>query len=340
MAHFKWFFLFLMTRINWILWIILLHLIFLGIAYIDYDISVGSIYYILILNLGLTTLFLIFTYIKEIKFYMHLHDNIEPEELKHKGLADTPFQDKMVDYLYNQITNQKGIVTKQRMKIQSTEASLTDFVHDIKTPVTAMKLMIEKETDLEKKRALLFEWTRINDMLDKHLYLTRLESQNNDMYFEYVALKRLIIEEIQLTRHISQSKGIAYELDLNDEHFVYTDTKWCRMMIRQIFSNAIKYSENGIIYVKSTLSHGVIQLSIKDEGRGISKKDLPRIFDKGFTSTNHRNETTSSGIGLYLVNTVKKNLGIDVEVQSTENIGTEVIFNFPNQNEIVKRSMQ
>ena len=51
----------------------------------------------------------------------------------------------MVEYLYNQITSQKLIVTKQRMKIQSTEASLTDFVHDIKTPVTAMKLMIEKK---------------------------------------------------------------------------------------------------------------------------------------------------------------------------------------------------
>ena len=68
MEHLKWFFLFLRTRISWILWIMLLHLIFLGIAYIDYDISVGSIYYIIILNLGLTSLFLVFTYVKEIKF--------------------------------------------------------------------------------------------------------------------------------------------------------------------------------------------------------------------------------------------------------------------------------
>ncbi|GEQ04381.1 sensor histidine kinase GraS [Staphylococcus gallinarum] len=315
----------------------LLHLIFLGIAYIDYDISVGSIYYIIILNLGLTSLFLVFTYVKEIKFFIHLNDNIEPEELKHKGLADTPFQQKMVEYLYNQITSQKLIVTKQRMKIQSTEASLTDFVHDIKTPVTAMKLMIEKEADMDKKRALLFEWTRINDMLDKQLYLTRIESQNNDMYFEYVPLKRLIIEEIQLTRYLSQAKGIGYELDLDESHHVYTDSKWCRMMIRQIFSNAIKYSENGTIYVKSSLINEQVQVQIKDEGRGISKKDLPRIFDKGFTSTNYRNETTSSGIGLYLVNTVKQNLGIQVEVVSDEGHGTEVTFIFPTQNELVKR---
>ena len=119
---------------------------------------------------------------------------------------------------------------------------------------------------------MLFEWTRINDMLDKQLYLTRIESQNNDMYFEYVPLKRLIIEEIQLTRYLSQAKGIGYELDLDESHHVYTDSKWCRMMIRQIFSNAIKYSENGTIYVKSSPINGQIQVQIKDEGRGISKK--------------------------------------------------------------------
>ena len=184
---------------------------------------------------------------------------------------------------------------------------------------------------------MLFEWTRINDMLDKQLYLTRIESQNNDMYFEYVPLKRLIIEEIQLTRYLSQAKGIGYELDLDESHHVYTDSKWCRMMIRQIFSNAIKYSENGTIYVKSSLINEQVQVQIKDEGRGISKKDLPRIFDKGFTSTNYRNETTSSGIGLYLVNTVKENLGIQVEVVSDEGHGTEVTFIFPTQNELVKR---
>ena len=109
-------------------------------------------------------------------------------------------------------------------------------------------------------------------MLDKQLYLTRIESQNNDMYFEYVPLKRLIIEEIQLTRYLSQAKGIGYELDLDESHHVYTDSKWCRMMIRQIFSNAIKYSENGTIYVKSSPINGQIQVQIKDEGRGISKK--------------------------------------------------------------------
>ncbi|PNZ95613.1 sensor histidine kinase, partial [Staphylococcus nepalensis] len=299
--------------------------------------SVDSILYIIILNIGLSFIFLLYTYIKEVKFLKHLDENIEPEALKHKSLADTPFQQQMVEYLYNQITTQKMLVTKQKKQIKSTEASLTDFVHDIKTPVTALKLLIEKENDGTRKRALLFEWTRINDMLDRHLFLTRLESQNKDMYYEHVDLKRLVIDEIQISRYISQAKGIDFELNFETSYKVYTDTKWCRMMIRQIISNAVKYSEHSTIHINGTLIKNHVALNIKDEGRGISQKDLPRIFDKGFTSTSNRNETTSSGIGLYLVQNVKEKLGITVHINSEMQKGTSVQFIFPNQNELVSR---
>ncbi|KRG09230.1 sensor histidine kinase [Staphylococcus sp. NAM3COL9] len=337
MANIRWLLIFLRSRLNWILWLILLHFIFLFIAYLDYNISVSSIFYIIILNLGISVIFLLYTYIKEVKFFKHLYNNIEPEELKHKSLADTPFQQEMVNYLYNQITSQKMLVTSQKKQIQTTEASLTDFVHDIKTPVTAMKLLIEKEQDIDRKYALFYEWSRINGMLDRQLFLTRLEFQNNDLYFEHVALKRLIIEEIQITRYISQSKGIDYDLVFEVDYDIYTDTKWCRMMIRQILSNAIKYSEDSTIHIKAHIINNHVTLEIIDEGRGISKKDLPRIYDKGFTSTAYRNETTSSGIGLYLVGNVKDKLGIQVDITSEEQIGTKATFMFPNQNEFVAR---
>lgn len=116
MTHFKWIFKFIHSRINWILWLIALHLIVLGIAYIDVDISVNSILYIIVLNLGLSVVFLMFTYIKEIRFYLHLENNIEPEALKHKALADTPFQKEVVDYLYQKITDPKMVVTEQKNK--------------------------------------------------------------------------------------------------------------------------------------------------------------------------------------------------------------------------------
>ena len=146
-----------------------------------------------------------------------------------------------------------------------------------------MKLLIDQENDDQRKRALLFEWSRINEMLDKQLYLTRLETQHRDMYFDYISLKRMVIDEIQVTRHISQAKGIGFELDFKDEQKVYTDVKWCRMMIRQVLSNSLKYSDNSTINLSGYNIEGHVVLKIKDYGRGISKRDLPRIFDRGFT---------------------------------------------------------
>ena len=163
--------------------------------------------------------------------------------------------------------------------------------------------------------------------------------KNRDMYFEETSLKRLVIDEVQLTRHISQAKGIGYDLDLETNLDVYTDVKWCRMMIRQILSNSLKYSQGQDIIIRSYTNDGHVTLEIKDFG-GISHKDLPRIFERGFTSTVNRNETTSSGIGLYLVNSVKDQLGINVRVESTVGQGTTFVLTFPKQNELMARMTQ
>ena len=112
-----------------------LHLILLGMAYIDYDISIESIGFIVTLNLGLTDVFN-FYFLKEVKLYQHLYNNKEIEEIKHKDLAEDPFQKEVVNYLYRKLTSQKERVVEQQLHIQSTEQSLTEFVHDIKTPVT------------------------------------------------------------------------------------------------------------------------------------------------------------------------------------------------------------
>lgn len=160
----------------------------------------------------------------------------------------------------------------QQLQLNMHEQTITEFVHDIKTPVTAMKLLIDQEENQERKQALLFEWSRINSMLDTQLYITRLESQRKDMFFDYVSLKRMVIDEIQLTRHISQVKGIGFDIDFKVDNHVYTDIKWCRMIIRQILSNALKYSENYNVDISTELIDQHVALIIKDHGRGISKK--------------------------------------------------------------------
>ena len=98
---------FIKSRINWILWILFLNIILLGVAYIDYEISVESVFYIVILNVGLSILFLLFTFVKEVRLSKHFYEDKEIEEIKHKDLAETPFQQQVIDYLYRHIAAQK-----------------------------------------------------------------------------------------------------------------------------------------------------------------------------------------------------------------------------------------
>ena len=117
MSNVKWFWLFLKTRSNWIFWIIFLQFVFLGMAYIDYDMAIESVAYIVLLNIGLTCIFLIFTFLREVKLYQHFYNNKEIEEIKHKELAENPFQQEMVDYLYRKLLFQKERATEDRKSV-------------------------------------------------------------------------------------------------------------------------------------------------------------------------------------------------------------------------------
>ena len=87
----------------------------------------------------------------------------------------------------------------------------------------------------------------------------------------------MVIKEIQHARNISMAKGIGYDIQIEDEK-VYTDEKWCRTVIRQLISNALKYTENKDIIISTYEQHDQTYLKIQDFGRGIKVRDLPRIL--------------------------------------------------------------
>ncbi|MHD0398460.1 sensor histidine kinase [Staphylococcus simulans] len=326
------------SRLNWLGLIVGFQVFLIILALLDQDLAVQSMLYVILCNVIFTVIFLIFSYNYETSFNKKLSEMKEIEELKHKEAANTPMEEEVLQYLYMMIHRQKQIVSKQTVQLREHEQSLTEFVHEIKTPLTALRLMIDQEEDTTRRHDLLFEWSRMNEMLDQQLYLARLSQKYQDLYFEQVSLKSMVIEEIQLTRNICRQRGIGFDIDFNEKDSVFTDMKWCKMMIRQVLSNAVKYSETGTeIHITSKKVNNHMVLEIQDTGRGIASQDLPRIFERGFTSTQYRHETTSSGLGLYLVDQIKHSLHIQVTVKSVTNQGTTVTFVFPKQNEILER---
>lgn len=113
------------------------------------------------------------------------------------------------------------------------------------------------------------------------------------------------------------------------EQEVLTDSKWLEFILSQIFQNSMKYrSEEAKIKVSFLWQDNEVQLKIWDNGIGISKSDLPRVFDKSFTGQNGRKVTTSTGMGLYIAKKLCQKLGHKIEIASKENTFTEVTITF------------
>mgnify|MGYP000042424488 FL=1 len=103
---------------------------------------------------------------------------------------------------------------------------------------------------------------------------------------------------------------------------VLTDEKWLVFVIEQLLSNAIKYTNKGKISIYSLENK---KLVIEDTGIGISKEDIPRIFDKGFTGYNGRTDKKATGLGLYLCKNILDKLSHKISIESEVGVKTKVI---------------
>lgn len=116
----------------------------------------------------------------------------------------------------------------------------------------------------------------------------------------------------------------------------YTDEKWLEFILNQIIINSIKYrkEQNPEVNIKLIENKENVQLFIRDNGVGIKKSEIDRIFDKGFTGTNGRNQKKSTGIGLYLCKRLCEELGMEIKADSKENEFTEISIIIPRNKKI------
>lgn len=214
------------------------------------------------------------------------------------------------------------------------------WIHEIKTPLTAMKLILEAAQSNPIIRKIETQWLRIHLLVDRQLYITRMPAMESDYVLERVSLKSLAADEIKELALWCIEKNLAINIEGADA-IVVTDRKWCRFIIRQILTNAVKYSppNKSLTFVIGTLHTGHKCLDIVDEGPGIQQHDLPRIFDKGFTGENGRVQNAATGLGLYLARTVANKMGITLIAQVNEAEGTtmRILFTDPNTFESVLR---
>ena len=208
------------------------------------------------------------------------------------------------------------------------------WVHEAKAPLTAIRLVIDSNRSAPGMQRIEAEWLRLFLLVDQQLYISRLSSLEADYAVGSVVLKDIVAPEVRELMSWCREKQLEIELDGLDVT-VMTDKKWSRFIVRQILSNAVKYSPaGGTIRISArTDNTGHNILSIQDEGPGIPDHDLPRIFDKGFTGGTGRLHNAATGLGLYLAKTVSDKIGITLSVSSGMGQGTTLEIGFPLEND-------
>lgn len=195
------------------------------------------------------------------------------------------------------------------------------WTHQIKTPIAALRLLL-KEGGRESF-LLQEELFKIEQYVEMALAYQRLESMSSDLVLEKYDLFGLVKQAVKKYSLHFINKGLTLEL-MEQRVAVVTDEKWFVFCLEQFLSNSVKYTNAGKITIWAGQAEDRVLLYLEDEGIGIRKEDLPRIFERGFTGYNGRIDKRSTGIGLYLCHRVLKDLGIAVSVESEEGKGTKV----------------
>ncbi|AZK45705.1 sensor histidine kinase [Paenibacillus lentus] len=326
---------YLIERRSWILLVIALQLLTLSIAYIDPEIQLRSVLYIVFLSTMIFVIFLVVRYHQETRFYKHLEEWKPHLDVSDLAEGHRPFERITHTLLLEQTKELKEEAAHNRNMLEEEKDYLLSWIHEVKTPLTAMHLMLERLDDETLKTQLTYEWLRIHLLLDQQLHQKRIPSIENDLYIERLNLKSILFAEIRTLRSWCMQKGLGFEVDLQETE-VLSDAKWLAFILRQLLTNAVKYSESGDINVKSYTRGDHIVLEIQDQGRGIDSRDLPRIFDKGFTSTTRHHEEKATGMGLYLAHKAAQPLHILMNITSKPRTGTTAILTFPQQNAFVQ----
>ena len=205
------------------------------------------------------------------------------------------------------------------------------WIHEVKIPIAASKMIIENNKN-EVTKSIDEELDKVENYTEQALFYARSNAVEKDYIINKTNLKEIVNGAILKNKTTLLNEKVSIELsNLKDEE-VYTDSKWAVFIINQIIQNAIKYSkkENKKIEISSQEKNDKVILYIKDNGIGIKKGEITRVFERGFTGENGRIiGQKSTGIGLYLCKKLCDKLGLGIELNSEKDKETEVRIIFP-----------
>ncbi len=248
------------------------------------------------------------------------------DTIDHLPQASGQIEKDYQELLSKLFTLKTGLALSTYKNQQDTMEYYTMWVHQIKTPIAAMKLILQ-ENDSPENAELRAELFKIQQYVEMVLCYLRLDGSTSDFVFRMCSLDHILRQAV----HTYAGQFIRKKIRLVYRPVtlqVLTDEKWLQFVIEQLLSNALKYTSSGSVTITID-SDGC--LVIRDTGIGIAQEDLPRILERGYTGLNGRSGQRSTGIGLYLCNRILKKLGHKISFRSRPGRGTEVILDLKHR---------
>jgi len=227
---------------------------------------------------------------------------------------------KIIRQLYEIIETNRSETEKRHT--EQTEY-YTMWVHQIKTPISAMRLALQSA---DYDPAIGQELFKIEQYAEMALQFVKLSHFETDLVIREYSLSDIVKDCVRKYATLFIYKKLSVEIG-DIDRVVLTDSKWLSFIIEQLLSNSIKYTNHGGI----TISAGDVTLIIKDTGIGIRPEDMDRLFENGYTGYNGRIDRKASGIGLYMAKKAADKLSINIRITSEVGAGTTAVLTFPER---------
>lgn len=292
-------------------------------------------------GVAVTTLIWLGTFIdycKVKKFVCGLEESMNSLDKKYLfaemvGAGECQEQELVVYILKEMERSMADNVAEYRRTCEEYKDYIETWVHEVKIPIATAGMIIENhKNDLVGDVGLEAEVKRIQNYVEQALFFARSESVEKDYMIKKIDLEEVVSSVIYDKKRLLREKHAGVDLhDLNTERDVVSDGKWISFVLSQIVDNSIKYAKEAetlALEIWATEENKRVSLHIRDNGVGMKSGELSRIFEKGFTGTNGRNVSASTGMGLYLCKKLCSRLQHELTAKSVEGEGTEMIIKF------------
>ena len=261
-------------------------------------------------------------------------------------LAEGNYDIKFTNADYKEMAQLSDTLNYVRDEVKKSEdfqhEILANVTHDLKTPLTMIKayasMIKEISGDNPEKRdkhlqVIIDEADRLTGLVNDVLSVSKLQANMAELNLKVFNLTELVYGIINKFGYLQEAEGYSFMLDIEQNLYTRADEEKISQVIYNLLGNAANYTgadKHVYISLKSSMDGKRVRFAVKDTGKGISKEDLPEIWDRYYrVKENHNRPVKGTGLGLNIVKAILESHSFDFGVESEVEKGSLFWVDFP-----------